>query len=80
MKEDTIRGALARGYCSDRNSKKILDPDLIEDMAVEIEKWLPSEQELRGIINQHLEKGFGGSVTLNLNLALAVSKRIRGEN
>ena len=28
--------ALARGYCSDRNSKKILDPDLITDMAEEV--------------------------------------------
>ena len=33
-----IREALARGYCTERNGKKILDPDLIEDMAVEIEK------------------------------------------
>ncbi len=33
-----IREALARGYCTERNGKKVLDPDLIEDMAVEVEK------------------------------------------
>ena len=33
-----LRQALARGYCSDRNSHKILDADLIEDMAIEVEK------------------------------------------
>ncbi len=37
MKE-LIRQALARGYCTKRNGHKILDPDLIEDMAKEIEK------------------------------------------
>jgi hypothetical protein len=31
-----VRGALARGYCTSRNSVKIVDPDLIEDMAKEI--------------------------------------------
>lgn len=30
--------ALARGYCTDRNAKKVLDPDLILDMAQEIMK------------------------------------------
>ena len=37
---ETIRGALARGYGSKRNEKKTLDPDLIEDMAIEVEKSL----------------------------------------
>ena len=31
-----INQALARGYCSDRNRKKILDSDLIVDMAKEV--------------------------------------------
>ena len=35
MKE--TRQALARGYCTKRNEKKILDSDLIEDMAIEVE-------------------------------------------
>ena len=33
-----IRQALARGYCSERNKHKILDLNLIEDMATEVEK------------------------------------------
>lgn len=33
-----LRGALARGYCHKENENKILDPDLIESMAQEVEK------------------------------------------
>lgn len=33
-----IREALARGYCSKENENKVLDADLIEAMAKEIEK------------------------------------------
>ncbi len=44
MKE-LIRQALARGYCSKRNEHKVLDPDLIEDMAVEVEKVLTEKPE-----------------------------------
>ena len=33
-----IRGALARGYCTERNLYKVLDPDLIEDMIQEISR------------------------------------------
>jgi hypothetical protein len=33
-----IRGALARGYCTDENSLKELDTDLTEAMAKEVEK------------------------------------------
>ena len=36
MSREEILGALARGYCSKRNSNKILDPDLVGDMATEI--------------------------------------------
>jgi len=35
---EKIRGALARGYCTKKNENKVLDPDLIEDMAIEVEK------------------------------------------
>ena len=45
MADTQIKEALARGYCTDRNSKKVLDPDLIEDMAIEIGK-LPQEPYL----------------------------------
>jgi hypothetical protein len=44
--------ALARGYCTKRNSKKVLDPDLIEDMGkeilAEIEKLIPPKMAERG--------------------------------
>ncbi len=30
---EELRGIIAQGYCTDRNSKKVLDPDLIEDIA-----------------------------------------------
>lgn len=32
--------ALARGYCTDRNGPKILDPDLIMDMTEEVMKHI----------------------------------------
>ena len=35
-KRSEIQGALARGYCTKRNGSKVLDPDLIFDMATEI--------------------------------------------
>lgn len=38
MNLERLLGALARGYCSDRNSHKVLDGELIEDMATEIKK------------------------------------------
>jgi hypothetical protein len=33
-----IEQAISRGYCTSRNCKKILDPDLVEDMANEVFK------------------------------------------
>ena len=42
IKISEIRGALARGYCSKENEKKILDPDLIESMTLEIGRVLIS--------------------------------------
>jgi len=36
MIKSDLYGALARGYCSEKNSSKIVDPDLIEAMADEI--------------------------------------------
>ena len=47
-KED-ISGALARGYCTKRNEKKVLDPDLIEDMAFEVGKLNASSKGLDGL-------------------------------
>lgn len=44
-----LRGALARGYCSSSNENKVLDPDLIEAMAVEVEKIAPKPQEVKEI-------------------------------
>lgn len=35
-----ISGAIARGYCTKRNSKKIMDVDLVNDMASEVLKIL----------------------------------------
>lgn len=32
-----VRGALARGYCTKENENKVLDPELIEAMALEID-------------------------------------------
>lgn len=43
MTHDTreeIAGALARGYCSKENKNKVLDSELIEAMALEVEKVL----------------------------------------
>ena len=36
MLKEKIVGALARGYCSEKNKDKILDPDLIEAMSDEM--------------------------------------------
>jgi len=33
---DEISGALARGYCAEKNTNKVLDPDLIEAMKNEV--------------------------------------------
>ena len=51
---EDLRGALARGYCTERNKHKVLDPDLIEDMVTQahdqiIELWkecLPKKREV----------------------------------
>ena len=55
MKEakDKILQALARGYCSEKNQNKVLDPDLIDSMANELlpivnlkPKWIDTSKEL----------------------------------
>jgi hypothetical protein len=38
-----IVGALARGYCSNENQHKVLDPVLIQAMAVEIQNLLDQQ-------------------------------------
>lgn len=50
-----IRAALARGYCTKRNSKKVLDSDLIDDMAREIEKLSISAIEQRERLREALK-------------------------
>ena len=40
IKEDEILGALARGYCTKENEKKIVDPTLCEAQAKAIIKEL----------------------------------------
>ena len=37
---DSLPEVLARGYCSKRNSHKVLDPDLIKDMIAEVKAKL----------------------------------------
>ncbi len=37
-KAELLRQALARGYCAEGNTHKVLDSDLIEAMAKEVEK------------------------------------------
>jgi len=55
-----IQGALARGYCTKRNENKVLDPDLIEDMATEVaalddkDDWVSVEDRLPDDCNDHL--------------------------
>lgn len=43
--DERIRGALARAYCTERNKHKVLDPDLIEDMVIELNRLTPKEKE-----------------------------------
>jgi hypothetical protein len=38
--EKELRGLVARGYCTDRNSEKIIDPNLLEDIVEIISKRL----------------------------------------
>ena len=51
-KKAEVSGALARGYCTKRNSKKVLDPDLIEDMATEVIALFPepSVEEIENVL------------------------------
>ncbi len=44
---EEIVGALARGYCSKENEKKVLDSELIEAMAIEVEKLLSQKDKER---------------------------------
>ncbi len=44
--EDTLEGALARAYCTERNLHKILDPGLIMDMKEEVITYLASKSKL----------------------------------
>ena len=54
MEKREIQEALARGYYTKRHEKKVLDPDLIEDMAMEVLKGelceVMSEEEMVEIL------------------------------
>ena len=45
MDIDDIRGALARGYCEDGQTHKVMDPDLCEAQAQEIMRLFPQSVE-----------------------------------
>jgi hypothetical protein len=59
MIKSDLLGALARGYCSDKNSGKIVDPDLIEAMAEEVQNLFPiiiRDQKIRmKLAKEHIE-------------------------
>jgi len=52
-----VRGALARGYCSKENEHKVLDPELIESMALEVDKVFTT---ITHSIEKKTAKAFGG--------------------
>ena len=52
--EQEIRGAMARGYCTKENENKVLDPELIEAMALEVEKVFKEDRNARA---REVEKG-----------------------
>ena len=87
-KPENLMGVLARGYCTKRNEKKVLDPDLIEDMAVEMRKHikenyirkdkLPSEKKLWDIIRSHVNLHPDGTVSIfDMKLANAIVKELK---
>ena len=41
---DDLYAALARGYCTRRNFGKVLDDELVEDMAVQVMQLLQATQ------------------------------------
>lgn len=45
MDIEDVRGALARGYCAEGQTHKVMDPDLCEAQAQEIMALLPQEVE-----------------------------------
>ena len=81
-KRAEVLGALARGYCTERNSKKVLDPDLIEDMATEVIALFPepSVEEILAEINKYGDYKNGVEWDYwKKGIALALSKlRIKG--
>ena len=56
MNNEELLGALARGYCTKRNSQKVLDPDLIQDMAKEVEKLANPLEPIDDIWNKIYDK------------------------
>ena len=45
--EENLRGALARGYCTDRNKHKTLDSDLLDDCFNAVWEYLKERGEWR---------------------------------
>jgi hypothetical protein len=59
MIKSDLLGALARGYCSEKNSGKTVDPDLIEAMAEEVLALLPAiigdQRNRMKLAREHIE-------------------------
>lgn len=51
MKKQILQ-ALARGYCSEKNQHKVLDPDLIESMCEEVVLSFTPSRPTRGLMNK----------------------------
>ena len=63
--EEEVIGALARGYCSPENEKKVLDPDLIEAMTSEVIKALPAiKNAIYEEIKERIEEYFKGLILI----------------
>ena len=50
LSNQEIAGALARGYTYDENSNKVLDGNLINAMAIEVEKLLKGKSTSQGFL------------------------------
>ena len=84
MKDEELLGALARGYHTKRNSQKVLDSDLIQDMTKEVEKLIPLEllPKVNGEYQcEHIKDKVirGNCVWCNLTVAEKIIDRLKGE-
>ncbi len=51
LNKEEIIGAVARGYCTDANRDKVLDPELVEAIVEEIQKAILEKIQPDFIIN-----------------------------